>query len=164
MKNFAYFFVGIVLLIVGAVVYYKLGEPNSISINGVVNQSKAVSSIAQLAIGGGLCALGLLFFLLGIAGNRNARKLREQIAHIMATGIATEGTVTFVDKNYYVLVNNKPIYSIVEYTYYDSKQVQYTQKIDNVSSDLVIRNNIQVGGKVNIKYAAEDSSKSTILL
>jgi len=158
-------FVGAVLVSVAAFVYYTLGQGNaSIMVNGVRDNSSETREMLQYSLGGGLAALGLLFLLIGLRSNIRASKQKKQIAHILLTGIATEGTVTFVDKNYALLVNKKPIYSIVEYSYFDGSGTQYMRRVDTIPSDSVIRNNIQVGGKVNIKYSAEDASQSTILL
>ena len=82
----------------------------------------------------------------------------------MQTGIAAEGTVTFADKNYSLLMNKKPVYSIVEYTYVDQSGKQHTRRVETIPSDYVIRNKIEVGGKVAVKYAVEDPGQSTILL
>lgn len=165
MASKVFLFVGLILMGVGAFVYYKLGQGNaSIVVNGVRDNSEETRQLLQYSIGGGLAALGLLFIVSGIRGNIRTAKQQKQIMHIMQTGIATEGTVTFVDKNYALLVNKKPIYSIIEYSYFDGSGTQYTRRVDTIPSDYVIRHSIQVGNKVAIKYAAEDSSQSTILL
>lgn len=165
MASKVFLFVGLILMGVGAFVYYKLGQGNaSIVVNGVRDNSEETRQLLQYSIGGGLAALGLLFMISGVRGNMRATKQQKQIMHIMQTGIATEGTVTFVDKNYALLVNKKPIYSIIEYSYFDGSGTQHTRRVDTIPSDYVIRHSIQVGNKVAIKYAAEDSSQSTILL
>lgn len=158
-------FVGIILAIVGAIVYYTIGQGNaSIVVNGVRDNSAETRTIVQYSIGGGLAGLGLLFIVIGLIGRGRAAKHQKQINHILQTGIAAEGTVTFVDRNYSILVNKRPVYSILEYTYQDLTGNQHTRRIDTMPSDYVIRKNIQVGAKVAIKYANEDSSKSAILL
>lgn len=158
-------FLGLVLTGTGAFVYYMIGNTNStIMVNGVRDNSAETKEIVQYSVGGGLAALGLLFIVIGLISRIKTAKQNKQILHIMKTGIAAEGTVTFVDKNYAILVNKRPIYSILEYTYQDGSGIEYMRRIDNIPSDFVIRKNIQVGTKVAIKYASEDSSQSTILL
>lgn len=158
-------FIGIVLMGVGAIVYYALGHGDmNIVVNGVRDNSAETRNILQYSIGGGLAFLGLLFVVFGLIGRGRAAKTQKQIMHIMQTGIPAEGTVTFADKNYSILINKKPVYSIVEYTYQDGSGKQYTRRVETIPSDYVIRNKIQVGAKVPVKYASEDASQSTILL
>ena len=83
---------------------------------------------------------------------------------ILQTGIDAQATVTFVDKNYSFLVNNKPIYSIVEYEYVDKNGVKHTRRIDNLNSDLVIRKKIEVGNTIKIRYSQTDYSQSIMLI
>jgi hypothetical protein len=74
------------------------------------------------------------------------------------------GTVTFVDRNWKILLNKNPIYSIVEYYYKDNLGNQYTRKISNMSSELVIRKQIQVGAKIPVKYLSENPAESVIVI
>ncbi|MCE3295811.1 MAG: hypothetical protein K0R65_1525 [Crocinitomicaceae bacterium] len=165
MKNVALLVAGLVLLGVGTIVYYVLGQGNAnIVVNGVRDNSEETQTILQYSLGGGLACLGLLFAVLGFVGRGRTAKQQKQIAHIIQTGIATEGVVTYTDKNYSLLVNKKPVYSIVEYTYQDLSGQQHTRRVETIPSDFVIRKNIRVGTKVAIKYASEDSGQSTILL
>ncbi len=165
MKHAVFLFTGIVLLGVGALVYYVLGQGNAqIVVNGVKTNSPETQAIVQYSVGGGLAVLGLLFVIGGLIGRSRRSKQQKQILHIMQTGIPVEGTVTFADKNYRVLINKKPVYSIVEYTYRDQSGQQYSRRVETVPSDYVIRNGIRVGSKVAVKYATEDASQSTILL
>lgn len=165
MKNAVFLFVGIILIGTGLVVYYVLGlDSTKIVVNGQRSTSADTRAILQYSVGGGIAALGLIFFAAGIRGRARSKKQQEQIQHIMKTGIEAEGTVTFVDKNYSMLVNKKPVYSIIEYTYTDRTGQQHMRRVETVPSDYVIRRNIQVGGKVAVKYATENYSQSTILL
>lgn len=158
-------FVGLFLVGVGALVYYILGQGNAtIIVNGVRDNSVGTMTIVQYSVGGGMAGLGLLFIVMGLIARGRAVKQQKQIQHIVQTGIPAEGTVTFVDKNYSIRVNKRPVYCFLEYTYQDSSGNQYTRRIDTMPSDFVIRNNIQVGTKVAIKYASEDASQSAILL
>jgi hypothetical protein len=84
--------------------------------------------------------------------------------YIMQNGIPAEGTVTFVDKNWTLLVNKNPIYSIIEYTYTDSNGAQYSRKVTNANSNLVTRMGIQVGSKIPIKYSPQNPAESVIVV
>jgi hypothetical protein len=163
MKANLFLFVGLILIGTGVICYFALAGAN-IRVNGVQSNSASLQATLQWSIGGGLAALGLLFLVGGLRGRSRAKKNQAEINRIMQTGIATEGTVTFADKNYSFLVNKKPIYSIVEYTYKDQTGKQHMRRIETMPSDYVIRAQIQVGSKVNIKYAPEDYSKSTMIL
>ena len=62
MKNKAFLFAGIVLVGVGAFVYYILGQGNAtIVVNGVRDNSLETRTILQYSLGGGLAVLGLFF-------------------------------------------------------------------------------------------------------
>ena len=74
------------------------------------------------------------------------------------------GLRTFADKNYSVLVNGKPIFSSVEFTYQDSAGKPHTGRKDNVNSDLVIRDKIVVGSLVAVKYLPENPDKNILIL
>jgi hypothetical protein len=64
-----------------------------------------------------LVGLGLLFLRVGLRGvvrHLGNRRIAEELAQ---RGIPTEGVITFLDCNYSVLVNHRPISSIVEYRF-----------------------------------------------
>jgi hypothetical protein len=162
MKNILVF-VGVILVAVGIIVYFAIGmSSGTITVNGVPSHSPGLRSVLQFSIGGFLAGLGALFIIGGLRAGARAAKEKELHLHLMQSGIETEGTVTFVDKNYSILVNKNPIYSILEYTYKDNFGKQHINRIPNLSSEQVIRKQIQVGTKLRIKYAREDSAKSTI--
>ena len=153
-------FVGLILIGVG--VYIALSD-----INIRINKQRAdadTAATARYAIGGGLGGLGLLFAVGGVRSmvRGSAEKKRKQ--EIMQNGVAAEGKITFVDKNYRVLVNKQPIYSIVEYTYLDSTGKQHTRRTDNAPSESVIRMGLAVGGSVAIKYSAQNPAESLIVV
>jgi len=83
---------------------------------------------------------GLIGLILLISGLRSRKKDKEKAEYIFNQGIPGKGRVTFVDKNYSMLVNEKPIYSIVEFVFTDHMGRDHTSRKDNVESDLVIRN------------------------
>jgi hypothetical protein len=108
---------------------------------------------------GGIGALMALFGLLGLI--RGSKKAKQD--HLIAqTGLEREATVTFVDKNYRLLVNNRPIYSIVEYKYQDDYGNEYTNRVENANTNDVIRNKIEVGSTIIIKYLPHDPAKSVM--
>jgi hypothetical protein len=115
-------------------------------------------------VGGGLACLGLFFAFSGIVGTIKQSKRNKLNQQIIQYGVAAQGTVTYVDKNYKFLVNNTPIYSIVEYTYLDSNGITHTRRVSNVNSELVIRQKIQVGSIINIKYSAQNPDESVVVL
>lgn len=165
MKNLVILFVGIILIGTGVLVYFSIGASNTtIVVNGVRDNSSGTKAILQYSIGGFLAGLGLIFTLAGMRGRSRDAKHQKQIQHIIQTGIAVDGTATFVDRNYSILINKRPIYSIVEYTYKDRSGTQYSRRVETIPSDFVIRNKIEVGGKVSVKYLSEDPSQSTILM
>jgi hypothetical protein len=155
-----FLFVGLILIAVG--VYVAQSD-----IGVTINKRRAdaeTAATARYAIGGGVGGLGLLFALGGVRsmvrGSRSAKRNRE----IMQTGVAAEATITFVDKNYRVLVNKQPIYSIVEYTYLDRAGQPHKRRTENAPSDAVIRMGLAVGGKVAIKYSAQNPADSLIVV
>lgn len=157
-----FFFIGIILLAVGITVYFALGTVTTY--NGGKTMSPELKMTLQLSIGGFLSALGIIFLVVAFRSKARAAKQQAENLHILQTGIAAEGTVTFVDKNYAVRVNKVPVFSIVEYTYKDRSGNVHTRRINNFSSEMVIRKQIQVGGKIPVKYSNEDAGKSVIVL
>jgi hypothetical protein len=122
------------------------------------------AGINTIAFGG----LGLIFMIIGavmlIGGRAKAKKNKALAEKIFAMGVPTEATITFVDKNYGLLVNNKPIYSIVEFKFRDGGGAERIGRKNNVSSDLVIRLKLEVGSKVPIKYMNEDPGQNILIL
>lgn len=143
-----------------------------------------VAAVVAIALGGGLSLASLfaaetvvagIFFIVGglmaviglvliVTGRAATQRQKAKAMLIYQTGLAAEATVTFVDRNYRVLVNNRPIYSIVEFKFRDASGVEHVERKDTVQSELVIRNQIEVGGTVNIKYLPEDPSQNILML
>jgi hypothetical protein len=123
---------------------------------------------ATLKVLHGMFWVGAAVFVLGvimlISGLIRARARSKKAMDIFRRGTATTGTVTFVDKNYSLLVNNKPIYSIVEFTFQDSSGKKHTARKDDVESDLVIRNKIEVGSPAVLKYLPENPELNILIL
>ncbi len=159
--------VGIILIIMG-VIFIAAGIFAGGAISGIGSSvsgsgvdvsgiTGGASSIFTIAFGG----VGLLLVVFGSISLFRSRKASAMHQQIMATGMDAQGQVTYVDRNYRVLINNAPIYSIVEYTY-QVGGMQYANRIDKVSTESVVRAGIQVGSTIPIKYLPEDPSKSTI--
>lgn len=112
--------------------------------------------------------VGLIILVIGLIITITSiirRKKKKALAMLIyEQGTPAEGTITFVDKNYSILVNQKPIYSIVEFKFRDSSGQERVSRKNDVNSDLVIRLQLQVGSKVQVKYLSEDPSKNILLL
>lgn len=156
---------GIVFLATGIFTYFVIDTAfGSIPAEAAELGFGQMESIFQLgfpAVFGCIGALMTLFGALGLVRGSKKAKLDNLIAQ---TGLEKEATVTFVDKNYNLLVNNRPIYSIVEYKYQDDFGNEYTNRVDNISTDAVIRNKIEVGSTIRIKYLPNDPAKSVALI
>jgi len=128
------------------------------------NLPMGAASINMFVFGG----LGLVFMIIGailfIRGRARAKKNKALAEKIFAMGVPAEATVTFIDKNYGLLVNNKPIYSIVEFKFRDGSGMERVGRKNNVSSDLAIRLKLEVGSKVQIKYLNEDPDQNILIL
>lgn len=75
-------------------------------------------------------------------------------------GIPTTATVTFVDRNYSTKVNGDYIYSIVEYEYEDHHGTHQSHRLPRILSDIVVRQQIQIGDTINIVYHPDKPEKS----
>ena len=129
------------------------------------------SSAAPGMVGGimnGMIGLGVVLFAIGafmlISGLIRRKKNAKLAMDIYQRGTLVKGNVTFVDKDYSLLVNNKPIYSIIEFTFQDSTGKTHTSRKTGVNSDLVIRDRIEVGGQVAVKYLPENPDTNILLL
>jgi hypothetical protein len=77
--------------------------------------------------------------------------------------VATHGVITYLDRNYSLLVNNRPISSIVEYRFQDGSGVWHTKRKPDMNADVVIRQGLQVGLTVSVIYLPEDPSKNALV-
>jgi hypothetical protein len=160
MKTIIFLFVGIIFIIVGVIIY------NS-DTNVYINHQRASEKDGKMVIhytGAGLMGLGGIFALIGLIGFVRNNKQNKRNQYILQNGIDALGTVTFVERNWKILLNKNPIYSIVEYNYKDNLGNQYTRKISNMSSELVIRKQIQVGAKIPIRYLSDNPEESVIVI
>jgi len=108
-----------------------------------------------------IAVVGLVILLRSRAFVKTQKALAMKIYEL---GVAAEGTVTFVDKNYSLLVNQKPIYSIVEFKFEDRFGKEHISRKPNVESDLVIRLKLEVGSKVQLKYMNDNPDQNILML
>lgn len=158
-----FLFVGFVLLAVTALLYFTL-DGATIKVNGRVTNDPHTVATLKYYLCCGLGLLGGLFAAFGVKGMMQASQQAKRNQYIMQYGIEVPGTVTFVDKNYTLLVNNRPIYSIVEYTYKDKAGNDHVRRINNMNSEIVIRKQIVVGAAIQVKYAPENPAESVMVL
>lgn len=147
--GFVFFTVGAIPLIIAA----ASGRP----VIGAENFVFWIFGMVGLIIG----LIGLAVFLRSRASIKRQKALAMKIYE---RGTEAEGTVTFVDKNYSVLFNQKPIYSIVEFKFQDKYGKEYVGRKNNVGSDLVIRLKIEVGSKVRVKFMSDNPEQNILLL
>lgn len=132
----------------------------------------AVSLLIGVPLPAGMATLfyglGGIFLLVGVVltlgGLIGARKRRAEIGKLDSQGVPATGQVTYVDRNYSIRVNGNPIYSIVEFTFKDSSGVERTSRKEDVSSEMVIRNKIEVGSQVEVKYLMENPDENMLVL
>ena len=122
---------------------------------------KPMDFVYVMPFGAVLLIIGAILYL---AAKREAKKQEVRAVNIYENGIPGRGRVTFVDKNYNLLVNNKPVYSIVEFTFEDHQGRPHIGRKENVDSDLVIRAQIAVGSQVDIKYMASNPDENALLI
>lgn len=112
-------------------------------------------------------AIGIMLVvgvILWITGNVKGKETQELAMKIFKEGILTKGNVTFVDKNYSLEVNQKPIYSIVEVVFNDEMGREYVSRKENIESDLVIRSQVVIGSEIDMKYLRDDPTKNVFLI
>ncbi|MFH0866644.1 MAG: hypothetical protein V1904_10635 [Bacteroidota bacterium] len=161
MKNIILLAVGVILIATGIICYFAI-ETATVQINGNLMHDAASKNLARYIFGGGVGGLGAIFTLGGLIGMARRKQQAKRNQYILQNGVDAVGTVTFADKNYYLTVNNRPIYSILEYTYQDKAGNQHTRRINNFNSEIMIRMQIQVGAKIAIKYSAQNPGESVI--
>jgi hypothetical protein len=157
--------VGGILLVIG-LSFVGMAVLMAVIIGGSLSMASLMApgagiSVIFIIVGGLMAVIGLVLI---VTGRATARKQKAKAMLIYQTGVAAEATVTFVDRNYRILVNNRPVYSIVEFKFRDTSGVEHVERKETVQSDLVIRNQIEVGSIVNIKFLAEDPSQNILML
>lgn len=122
--------------------------------------------VLALWFGPGVVALllGILLLIFGLRALKKKKKAKIAMLDALKHGVDAKARVTFVDKNYYITMNERPLFSIVEFEFTDDYGHVFTGRKDQVDSDLVIRNKVEVGSEVDIKYVPEDPSINALLL
>ena len=156
---------GVIFLVLGILVYFH-AENGSAALQGtnIQNNPSIAEQTTRIGIQYGVSILFivigsvlLILSLIGLIKKLNKSRLAKRI---LQTGIETDALVTYVDRNFSILINNQPVYSIVEYEYRDNEGNEYTDRKDRVPSETVVRSNIETGCTIRIKYLQEDHSKS----
>jgi hypothetical protein len=158
MRSIIWLIAGLIFIGVGVFVYFVIGT----AFADMPSTFGELQTLLQYGIGGLFAGIGAIMTLGGLIGAMRGAKRSKLDSHIAQTGVETEATVTFADKNYSLLVNNRPVYSIVEYTYRDELGNEYANRIENISTDYVIRNRVEVGNKIRIKYLPAEPGQSVI--
>jgi hypothetical protein len=164
MRSLILLIMGLVFLATGIFTYFVLNTAfGSIPAEASGMGLGSMQNLFQFgfsAVFGCVGALMALFGALGLVRGMGQAKHANLIAQ---TGVEKEATVTFVDRNYDLLINNRPIYSIVEYKYRDDVGNEYTNKVENANTNEVIRHKIEVGSTIKIKYLPQDPGKSVMV-
>lgn len=163
MKAVIFLVVGIVTIAVGTIVYFATNNAG-----GAYAQSAAASVGVNLGltmlIPSIVCwALGGMFTLFGIIGLLGGAARQGDLKEIAASGIQAPARITYLDRNYTLLLNNRPVYSIVEYVFRDTLGREFVRRADNIKTDTVIRQGWQVGSNIQVRYLPANPMKSGIL-
>jgi hypothetical protein len=158
MRSIIVLIMGLIFIGTGVLVFFVIGA----AFADAPDMLGELQTLLQYGMGGLFAGIGAIMTLGGLIGVMRGAKRSKLAGHIAQTGVEAEATVTFVDKNYSLLVNNQPIYSIVEYTYQDELGNEYANRIEDISSDTVIRNKVEVGSKIRIKYLPAEPTQSVM--
>ena len=159
--------VGIILLVMG-VIFIGSGLFAGQMIGGMVGSAPDVAQetmgLAQNIFTYTFVGVGALMSFFGVISLIRGGKSSQMTKKVLQEGVDGQGTITYVDRNYRVQINNRPIYSIVEYSYTDGMGNQYVNRIDNANTEFVIRAGWQVGAVIPIKYLSENPQQSAPLM
>jgi len=158
---------GIILLIMG-VVFIGAGLLSGNVIGSMMKSAPEMAQesirMAQNIFTYSFVGIGALMSFFGVISLVRGGRSSKMTKKILQEGVEGQGTITFVDRNYQVRINGRPIYSIIEYAYKDSMGNQYANRIDDANTEFVIRAGWQVGVQIPIKYLSEDPQKSAIIM
>jgi hypothetical protein len=149
---------GLIFIGTGVFVYFVIGA----AFADTPDMFGELQALFQYGMGGLFAGIGAIMTLGGLIGVMRGAKMSKLAGHIAQTGVETEANITFVDRNYALLVNNRPVYSIVEYTYQDELGNEYVNRVEDVNTDTVIRNKVEVGRKIRIKYLPAEPGQSVM--
>ena len=158
MRSIIFLIMGLIFIGTGVFVYFVIGT----GFADMPSMFGEMQTLLQYGMGGLFAGIGAIMTLGGLIGAIREAKRSKLASHIAQTGVETGAIVTFVDRNFAMLVNNRPIYSIVEYTYQDELGNEYANRIENISTDYVIRNKVEVGKRIRIKYLPAEPAQSVI--
>src|SRR5947209_14189680 len=141
--------VGFVLVASGFAVFVSVNNSGAIDAGARVGVDlHSIFLIAPVT----MWLIGGLMILSGILGLLRRRARIAQLQQIAANGVDTSAVITYVDRNYSVLVNERPIYSIVEYRYQDMMGQPHVNRVENLNTEMVIRSGWQVGMPIRVRY------------
>jgi len=157
-RSIIFLIMGLIFIGTGVFVYFVIGT----AFADMPSMFGEMQTLLQYGMGGLFAGIGAILTLSGLIGAIRGAKRSKLDSHIAQTGVERGATVTFVDRNYALLVNNRPVYSIVEYSYQDELGNEYANRIENISTDYVIRNKVEVGKRIRIKYLPAEPAQSVI--
>ena len=158
MRSIIFLIMGLIFIGTGVFIYFVVG----VAFADTPAMLGEMQTLLQYGMGGLFAGIGAIMTLGGLIGAMRGAKRSKLASHIAQTGVETDATITFIDKNYALLVNNRPVYAIVEYSYQDELGHEYANRIENISTDYVIRNKVEVGNKIRIKYLPAEPAQSVI--
>jgi len=120
--------------------------------------------VMRYIMAGSFGGVGLLAFIPGVFAFRSGRKEASYRREALENGVDSTGKITYLSPNYRITVNERPIFTIIEYIYQDSLGYEFTDRINNANSEKVIRAGWQVGSEIPIKYLSAEPEKSAIVL
>lgn len=151
------------LIFVGAGVFSYAMITGILGSSGIPAGMGDFMRIMPVIFGGSFGLVGVILSLVGVRQILNRGKRTQLAKQLAENGIETEGVISFVDRNYSLLINNRPIYSIVEYRYKDGMGTEHVNRLSDINTELVIRAGWQVGSNIKVRYLEGDPSKSGIV-
>jgi len=119
-----------------------------------------LGQIARFVFSGIFLISGLVFFIPGVRAFADLPRRVRLLRDLKENGIETTATITFVDLNYSLRVNGKPVYTIVEYEYTDHHGTPQSHRLPRVPSEIIIRQKYEVGSTITIVYLPDRPEKS----
>lgn len=156
---FFHFIFGAAFLGAGAFMYVMLGSvpwaESGLPDMGILAIRYGAPGIFLLI--GGISAIQFVGALAAIP------KKRRMANALVERGIETTGQITYVDRNWQIKVNERPIYSIIEYVF-EVDGEQYIRRKNDVPTEIAIRAGFAVGQTVPVYYLPEDPDNNMLLI
>jgi hypothetical protein len=163
MKALIFLVTGLITVGVGFIVFFATHNASTTSATSAaasvgidLGMTMILPSIICWGVGGLLTLFGIFGLLGGMARN-------TELKEIAAGGVQANAQITFLDRNYTLLLNNRPVYSIVEYVFRDNMGREIVRRADNIKTDQVIRAGWQVGSMIQVRYLPQNPYKSGIM-